>query len=291
MIYAKLDVCIATHPKFVAAGDAAVGYWCAALAYSCGHQLDGAIPSQIVGLILAVGPESGRVRCERLVEIGLFKRSGDGYAIVKFAEKNATKAQIEAKQRESAERVAKFRKAHRNAAASDGEVSVGNALPLTAPESVVPGSGSNSLSGSRSKSEDLRSDARAGDAATRLRRSVIPPGLQLTTEARAVAESVGVQDIDGEWIKFVAHHRAHETLAVDFYALWPKWAVMGRNFQRRERERDARRAAAVRPPVPETPPAPYHGTSNRRRAELDIAAQLEARLAAGKLEASEKPNE
>ena len=44
MLFAKLDVCVAVHPKFCAAGPAAVGYWAAALAYSCGQELDGQHP-------------------------------------------------------------------------------------------------------------------------------------------------------------------------------------------------------------------------------------------------------
>ena len=88
---------------------------------------------------------------------------------------------------------------------------------------------------------------------------------------------LGVHDVDGEWVKFVAHHRANGTRAADFYALWTKWSVMARNYERRDRDRDARR----RPAAPETPPAPYHAGS-RRAPELDLGAQLAARLAAAK---------
>ena len=90
---------------------------------------------------------------------------------------------------------------------------------------------------------------------------------------------LGVRDIEGEWLKFVAHHRANGTLAADFYALWTKWAVMARNYERRDRDRDARRGAGAAHPEP--PPAPYHATG-ARRAEVDLAAQLKARLAEGK---------
>jgi len=92
---------------------------------------------------------------------------------------------------------------------------------------------------------------------------------------------LGVRDVEGEWVKFVAHHRANGTRAQDFYALWTKWAVMARNYERRDRERDARRAS--RAAVPETPPAPYHATSARSR-EVDLSAQLKARLDAEKPE-------
>ena len=65
MFYAKVDVCIAVHPRFCAAGPAAVGYWVAALAYSCGQELDGRVPAHAIGAILALGPKKGRDRKSR----------------------------------------------------------------------------------------------------------------------------------------------------------------------------------------------------------------------------------
>ena len=88
---------------------------------------------------------------------------------------------------------------------------------------------------------------------------------------------LGVRDVDGEWVKFVAHHRANGTRAADFYALWTKWAVMARNYERRDREREARRTSGAADPAR----APYHA-GGRRRPEVDLGAQLKARLAAAK---------
>jgi hypothetical protein len=91
---------------------------------------------------------------------------------------------------------------------------------------------------------------------------------------------LGVHDVDGEWVKFVAHHRSSGTRSADFYALWSKWAVMARNYERRDRERDARRAACRAAADP--PPAPYHANASRRPVEVDLTAQLKARLAESK---------
>ena len=110
MFYAKVDVCIAAHPRFCAAGPAAVGYWVAALAYSCGHELDGRVPAHAIGAILALGPTKGRALCAKLVSVGLFERDGDGFVIAKFAEKNATKAELDARRKETAERMAALRR-------------------------------------------------------------------------------------------------------------------------------------------------------------------------------------
>lgn len=119
MIFAKLDVCVPTHPKFIAAGPAAVGFWCAALAYVRGHELDGMLPDHAVGVLLGVGPLEGRKLAARLVSVGLFERIGDGYAIFNYASKNETKAQIEARRAATRERVADLRTKRRGSQATD----------------------------------------------------------------------------------------------------------------------------------------------------------------------------
>ncbi|HEX8790800.1 MAG TPA: hypothetical protein VF765_07595 [Polyangiaceae bacterium] len=281
VLFAKVDVCLAVHPKFCAAGPAAVGYWVAALAYSCGQELDGRVPKQAVGAILAVGPKRGRAFCERLVSAGLFERTDDGYAIAKFAQKNVTKAQLDARRREAADRMAGHRVRANGERTEDhrdggGDATQGASLPASRGGGVL-----NSLSLDL-KSRDLDSeDARANVPAASSEQVPIPPDLELTQEARAGAEMLGVRDVDGEWVKFVAHHRSKGTRSADFYALWKKWSVMARNYERRdrERERDARRGPLG--PAADPPPAPYHATSPQRL-EVDLTAQLNARLANSK---------
>jgi hypothetical protein len=285
VLFAKVDVCIAVHPKFCTAGPAAVGYWVAALAYSCGQELDGRIPKQAIGAILAVGPKRGRAFCERLVSAGLFVRTDDGYAIAKFSQKNVTKAQLDARRREGAERMAVHR-VRTNEPRSErprdggGDASQGPSLHASR-EGVVLNSLSLDLGSRDLHSEDSLSHARASVPPPSPEYGPIPPNLALTPEARAGAEMLGVRDIDGEWVKFVAHHRANGSRSADFYALWTKWAVMARNYERRDRERDARRAASP----PEVPPAPYHATAPQRL-EVDVTAQLKARLANSKTSGS-----
>ena len=289
MLFAKVDVCIAVHPKFCAAGPAAVGYWAAALAYSCGQELDGRIPKQAVGAILAVGPKRGRAFCERLVSVGLFERTDDGYAIAKFAQKNITKAQLDARRREGADRMAIHRvrtneprteRARDAVSDGGGDASRGPSLPASR-EGVVLNSLSLDLKSRDLNSEDLPSSARASVPGASSELGTVPPDLELTQDARAGAEMLGVRDVDGEWVKFVAHHRSKGTLSADFYALWKKWAVMARNYERRDRERDRDARRAAHGPAPEPPPAPYHSTAPPRL-EMDVDAQLKARMANGK---------
>jgi hypothetical protein len=288
MLFAKVDVCVAAHPKFCAAGPAAVGYWAAALAYSCGQELDGHVPEHAIGAILGVGRKRGRALCERLVTVGLFERTEKGYVVAKFALKNVTKKELDARRQETAGRVASHRKYRakepREPACNAPSNAGGNALQGPALSPLQGGGVLNSLSLSlKSQSEDLNSlsPARAGEPEPSPHRKTIAPDLRLTPEARAAAEMLGVQDIEGEWVKFVAQHRANGTLATDFYALWNKWAVMARNYERKDRDREARRATTTGRAEP--PPAPYHATGSRR-AEVDLVAQLKARLAQEKPE-------
>lgn len=109
MIFAKLDVCMVSHPKFIAAGPAAVGYWAAAIAYVREQELDGKLPDEAIGVMLCVGTAKGRKLAESLVKAGLFERTGDGYLICNYSSKNETKAQIEARRTATRERVQRFR--------------------------------------------------------------------------------------------------------------------------------------------------------------------------------------
>lgn len=140
MIYVKVDVSIPTHPKFVKAGVAAVGFWTAALAYSASHLLDGLVPDESIGIILGLGPKEARKLCKRLVEVGLFERIDSGYLILKYSEKNNTKAQIEAKREVTKARVDKFRNAKRNGVTPGVTDGVTRAVGNADRNGAVPGS-------------------------------------------------------------------------------------------------------------------------------------------------------
>lgn len=147
MIFAKLDVCITTHPKFVRAGPAAVGYWAASLAYSRGHELDGSLPREVLGLILGLGEREARRLADKLVEVGLFEsvKETDGYRISNYDAKNETREQIEKRRLEARDRQEKWRSGKRVSHESPPPVS------HTSHNGVVTGSGSDSPSGSVSE--------------------------------------------------------------------------------------------------------------------------------------------
>src|SRR5579859_5865545 len=96
-VYAKIDVCIPTHPKFIKAGPAAVGYWAACVAHSRGTDATGEIDNSVLGIILGVGSRDALRYCTKLVEVGLFEKTESGYRILNYGKKNDTPDVIEAR--------------------------------------------------------------------------------------------------------------------------------------------------------------------------------------------------
>lgn len=149
MIFARLDVRIPFHRRFVKAGPAAVGYWAAALCYSRGEELDGKLPPEAVGLILGLGDKAGRKLADRLCEPGieLFEKDGKGYRIIKYDRANETKAEIDERREETKKRVRKHRGNKPGNGGGNGPGNgIGNVRSNAVTNAFVPGSGSGSVS-------------------------------------------------------------------------------------------------------------------------------------------------
>ena len=124
MIYAKLDVCFHRHKRFRRAGPAAAGLWAAALTYLREEEsLDGFIEDDEVACLLGVGEALGLELASKLVEVELFLRVKGGYVLLRYAEKNETKSDIEERRASTKQRVS----AHRSRAPSPA-LRVSNAL-------------------------------------------------------------------------------------------------------------------------------------------------------------------
>lgn len=115
MPWFKIDDASHSHPKFMAAGNAALGLWLRCGAYSAQHLTEGYIPTAIAK---AYGtPPQAR----KLVAVGLWHEPGHdcarcpqpsaGYVVHDFFEggRNATRTQVEASRKGAAERAAKSR--------------------------------------------------------------------------------------------------------------------------------------------------------------------------------------
>ncbi|MFJ9644986.1 mucin-2 [Streptomyces sp. NPDC101206] len=128
MPWFKIDDASHSHPKFMAAGNAALGLWLRCGAYSAQHLTEGHIPAAVAK---AYGtPPQAR----KLVAVGLWHEPGHdcprcpqpdaGYIVHDFFEggRNSTRAQVEASRKGAAERAAKHRdskKGERSARESD----------------------------------------------------------------------------------------------------------------------------------------------------------------------------
>lgn len=117
MPWFKIDDSAHSHPKFIRAGNAALGLWMRCGAYSAQHLLEGRVPK---GIVKPFGGTAAQVR--KLVEADLWHAAehdcprcpqpADGdYVMHDFLEagRNSSKAQVEASRQAAADRAAKSR--------------------------------------------------------------------------------------------------------------------------------------------------------------------------------------
>ncbi|MEU1494323.1 mucin-2 [Streptomyces sp. NPDC005776] len=120
MPWFKIDDSAHSHPKFMRAGNAALGLWLRCGSYSAQHLLEGFVPKDIVK------PFKGTpAQVQKLIDAGLWHDAGHdctrcpqpagGYMIHDFFEggRNTTRAQHEANKRGAAERAAKSRESRK----------------------------------------------------------------------------------------------------------------------------------------------------------------------------------
>jgi hypothetical protein len=136
MIFAKVDVSIHSHPKFIAAGFEASGYWVHALAYLRYHESsDGFLASSLIAVPLSTHRNTAKRLCEKLVSVGLFGKVDDGYVLLGYAKKNETKAEIEERKEAVRERKAKARsRSGRSLDPPNGQ----GPPPLVPPDATAP---------------------------------------------------------------------------------------------------------------------------------------------------------
>jgi hypothetical protein len=138
MIFAKLYVDVYTHPKFIKAGFEASGYWMHALAY-LRHQesSDGFLSEETITVPLAARKAQCKRLCEELVSAGLFRKVEGGYVLLRYAERNETKAEILSARAAARERKSKSRlRAAGSPRTSDSKPSA-PMEPMTAPISAI----------------------------------------------------------------------------------------------------------------------------------------------------------
>lgn len=105
MPWFKVDDQLAFHRKALMAGNAAMGLWVRAGSW-CANQLnDGKVPD---GVVPTLGT---RVQAKKLVEAGLWCKEADGFRFHDWPQWQPTKAEVEKRRAEGAERIRQWRAA------------------------------------------------------------------------------------------------------------------------------------------------------------------------------------
>lgn len=108
MPWFKVDDQLAFHRKALVAGNPAMGLWVRAGSW-CANQLnDGHVPDHVI-------PTLGtRAQAKRLVDAGLWCQEPDGYHFHDWGTWQPTKAEVEKRRAEGAERIKEWRKAQQD---------------------------------------------------------------------------------------------------------------------------------------------------------------------------------
>jgi hypothetical protein len=269
MIYAKLDVDILDHPRALAAGRDARDLWIWSVLYARKHQTDGEIP---IASVLASswglgGKKNGRL-ADRLVAVGLWERTDDGFRVLRYAAKNDTKQAISERQRFERERKADRRSRSRAPDSVSSPASCPTGTTGGTP-TVPPGSGSGSGS-------DQVLDLASGELV------VVP---DWWAGVLGVIEQTGVTpDPLSSWLRYSGHRAGKSRPTTPSDAIyWLTTVIVREALEERERlqhraDREAKWDAQPRPTgtlrvVPDMPPAPYHGVNRKADAERDAWAQ------------------
>jgi hypothetical protein len=90
MPWFRVDDNLAFHPKIMRAGNAAIGLWARAGSWSAQQLTEGHVPLDLARNI------GTRGEADRLVSVGLWLRTDDGYQFHQWAERQPPKSKVEA---------------------------------------------------------------------------------------------------------------------------------------------------------------------------------------------------
>lgn len=107
MTWVKLSDTFAEDPRLVKAGESAFALHVAALCFCNRNLTDGHVSREMVGRLWAV--KRPKAVAARLVEVGLWEETEDGYRLVEFLDAQPSRVQVEGERRKTAERQARWR--------------------------------------------------------------------------------------------------------------------------------------------------------------------------------------
>ena len=103
MPWFRVDDTFSHHAKVMAAGNAAIGLWVRAGAWSMQQLTDGYIPLHVAAML------GTRSEARRLVQAGLWAEKDDGYVFHEWEQRQPSRAQLHADREAAAERQRKWR--------------------------------------------------------------------------------------------------------------------------------------------------------------------------------------
>ena len=103
MPWFKVDDNFAFHAKVLAAGNAAIGLWARAGAWSMQTLTDGCVPHNVARQL------GTRAEAKRLVECGLWIEKDDGYEFHEWNQRQPSRAKVYADREANAEKLRKWR--------------------------------------------------------------------------------------------------------------------------------------------------------------------------------------
>lgn len=293
MIYAGIDVNIISHEKALEAvektGMGAFGLWTWGMAYAQLQRTNGRLPR--IAVLGAMGAKRNIMLAKALVDVGLWSENEDGsWQIGKYAKKNQTTEEIEAKLEARREANAERQRMYRLRNAGNAPVTrvtekasrvtvtnvTGPELPpepeLPLPERErAPAHVTRDRVQRPSPGEDVVEPIWSLDAA-------LPGGWGADADGVLMASDVRDRiDVPAQWRLYLADRlRPEQTKAISPQD-WRGWILRSVQFARKDRERDRERdgAAKLRREGPPLPPPPTPEES--RRFSDDLVARMKKR--------------
>lgn len=113
MPWFKVDDTLAFHAKTVAAGNAAMGLWVRAGAWSMQTLSDGFVPTHIARQL------GTRGEAQRLVNARLWDEKDDGYLFHEWTQRQPSRAKVQADREANAKRIADWREKNKKKGETD----------------------------------------------------------------------------------------------------------------------------------------------------------------------------
>lgn len=151
MTWFKVDDGFAFHPKAILAGNAALGLWVRAGAWCGANLTDGALPRHMIGTFGAQARDA-----KRLVKVGLWVETSDGYQFHEWGMMQPSKVDVEAERAANRKRQQEWRDRKRNGVTDDVTNEVTNSGSNAAPTRPDPTHKEEALASSVEIREDVK---------------------------------------------------------------------------------------------------------------------------------------